>query len=155
REAASVAGERENGEFVRRALRQRHVREAGLAPQAEQRERAGLQALGCLQPALRIDGGVGPGHQLSSLATYWNHATSAGGSQMPAASTRAKCAPTGMNEAREGSLRPCGSPKARPLRRRSSAPSATSRLRPRITASTGARANVDVTIRNSVMKMPS
>ena len=73
---------------------------------------------------------------------------------MPAASTRPKCANTGTNEALVGSLLPSGSPKASPFKRNSSAPSATSRLRPSTTASAGSREKVLVTIRNSVMNIP-
>jgi len=40
--------------------------------------------------------------QLSRLATCWNQATSAGGSQIPAASTSAKWANIGTNEAFAG-----------------------------------------------------
>ena len=54
-----------------------------------------------------------------------------------------------------GAHLPCGSPKATPFSRSSSAPKASSRPSTSRIARSGSRAKVELTIRNSLMKMPS
>src|SRR6185503_11067771 len=130
REAVLIAGEAQQARLA--GLEDRHVRDSRLAPEAEQRRLARRQAVGHRAPGARVDRGGRPVHQLRRLATYWNQSTSAGGSQIPAASTRARCRPAGRKEAFDGSLRPSGSPNATPLSRRSKAPRATSSATPRM-----------------------
>src|SRR6266567_5111821 len=175
RKALVVADEAQHAELT--AILERHVDLLALAPQAEQHALPTRQQPGRLAPAVAVDDGAWPGRVVldlpacadqiaqphrhlscfahpSSSATCWNHDTSSGGRKMPAARTSARCVNSGTYEARAGALLPRGSPKARPFRRYRSAPSAIRRPNASTTASTGARAKVEVRIRNSLMKMP-
>ena len=136
--------------------------DAGLAPQAEQRSVAPQSQAAAARPACQA---LAASHERwrsvhaqfpASVATYWNQATSAGGSQMPATSTSARCSADRQERGLDRVVAPVGLAEGeavQPQEQRAEARPAGAR--PRRMASTGARAKVEVTIRNSLMNRPS
>src|SRR5262245_51813255 len=165
------AFERQHRDIRGALVEHRHVHGTSVAPQPEQGPMALGQLLAGEVPAIRphnqarpravardslaIDG-VGDRHGYpSSLATFWNQATRTAGMSMPATSTMPRRANSGTEEAFDLAGGPRGSPNAMLLRRRKR-PARPIRIANTSTiASQGWRAKVEVTTKNSLMKMPS
>src|SRR6185312_12855284 len=150
REGARRTAERQYAD-TRLTIPGRHVDAAGLAPEGHEPQRAVGEALDGAAPLLGID--PDRAHP-RSLATCWNHWVISGGKNTPAVSTSARCPNIGRYEALARAAPGDGSPKARPWRRSSRAPNAIIRPNTSGTAKSGWRAKVELTTRNSEVKMP-